>query len=154
MPARNLTWRCERWKVLHIHCSLYKRSIAIIYLIIFTSWNIYIQGIKQNCFIKILITITELDLRYNGRSFKFSCDDVCFFFIFPLYPTYSSEGRKNLMLAHSVPYATSNVVWQNLTPHFVLLPEQGNENNSFPQVGFEPTTVTFLVKCIDTSILW
>ena len=36
--------------------------------------------------------------------------------------------------------------------HFVLLPEQGNENGSFPQVGIEPKTLVIRVKLCNGTV--
>ena len=38
--------------------------------------------------------------------------------------------------------AAQRTEWRNCTPRFVLLPEKGNENKSFPRVNVELTTVT------------
>lgn len=37
-------------------------------------------------------------------------------------------------------------LWWSSIVRFILLPKQGDENNSFPRMGFEPTTVAFTVR--------
>ena len=65
-----------------------------------------------------------------------------YFFCFTLYPAYSRIDRVKLVLR----FDALRVEWRNWTPHFILLLQRLNENNSFHKMGIEPTTVEFTVR--------